>query len=156
VLLILGLTVLLQYLATGVAAAGFAVLKPVSVIDEYVRQNPESTAAKAREFAGLLGFNGLIGFHQAWTMTLSAPALLLVSLLEFFPWARKRPLLAAPIFAAGMVLFSFLWFELTPALRGYPITASNLLLGMLISALASLLTGSLGLRLTRLSEPVPE
>jgi len=156
VLLILGLTVSLPYLATGVAAAGFAVLQPVSVIDEYMRQNPESTAAKAREFAGLLGFNGLIGFHQAWTMTLSAPALLLVSLLEFFPWARKRPLLAAPIFAAGMVLFSFLWFELTPALRGYPITASDLLLGMLISALASLLTGSLGLRLTKLSEPVPK
>jgi len=149
VLLIFAVTMLLQYLATGIAAAGFAILKPVSVIDEYVRLNPESTAAKAREFAALLGFHGLIGFHQAWTMSLSALPLVLVSLLEFFPWARRRPLLAAPLFAVSMVLFSFLWFEQTPALRGYPITGLHLLQAALISALVGLITGSLGLRLAR-------
>ncbi len=150
VLLIFALAMLLQYLATGIAAAGFAILKPVSVIDEYVRLNPESTAAKAREFAGLLGFHGLIGFHQAWTMSLSAIPLVLVSLLELFPWARRRPLLAAPLYSVSMVLFSFLWFEQMPALRGYPISSLHLAEAALISALAGLLTGSLGLRLARL------
>jgi hypothetical protein len=149
VLLALGLTLLLQYLATGVAAAGFAILKPVSVIEEYVLQNPDSTAAKAREFAHLLGFNGLIGFHQAWTMSLSFLPLVVVSLLGLVPSARRHPLLAAPVFSIGMVIFSFLWFQWMPVLKDYPITALDLLLACAISALGGLLMGSLGLRLSR-------
>jgi hypothetical protein len=155
VLLIFSLALLLQYVATGIAAAGFAILKPVSVIDEYVRLNPESTAAKAREFAGLLGFHGLIGFHQAWTMTLSAAPLAMVALLELFPWARRNLLLAAPVYSAGMVLFSFLWFKQVPPLNSYPITGLHLLLAILISVSGGLLTGSLGLRLASLVEPDP-
>lgn len=147
VLLALGLTLLLQYLATGVAAAGFAILKPVSVIDEYVLLNPESTAAKAREFAGLLGFNGLIGFHQAWTMTLCALPLALVALLELVPLARRYTLMAAPVFSISMVLFSYLLYQQKPLLRGYPITPLDLLLACGISALGGLLMGGLGMRL---------
>ena len=147
VLLALGLTLLLQYLATGIAAAGFAILKPVSVIDEYVLQNPESTAAKAREFARLLGFNGLIGFHQAWTMALTLWPLALVSALEWIPGARRYPLVAAPIFSVGMVLFSYLWFQQKAVLRAYPIGPLDLLLACGISALGGLLLGWLGLRL---------
>ena len=146
----LGLTLLLQYLATGIAAAGFAILKPVSVIEEYVLQNPESTAAKAREFASLLGFNGLIGFHQAWTMTLSFLPLVLVSLLELIPWARRYPLVAAPVFSIGMVVFSFIWFQQIPVLKAYPVTGLDLLLACGISGLGGLLMGSLGLKLARL------
>jgi hypothetical protein len=149
----LGLTLLLQYLATGISAAGFAILKPVSVIEEYVRLNPESTAAKAREFAQLLGYDGLIGFHQAWTMSLSILPLVLVSLLGFFPLARRRPLLAAPLFSVSMVIFSFIWFQQMPALKSYPITGMDLLLACGISGLVGLLTGSIGLKLARL---VPE
>jgi len=147
VLLALGLTLLLQYLAIGIAAAGFAILKPVSVIDEYVLQNPESTAATAREFARLLGFNGLIGFHQAWTMTLCLLPLALVSLLELIPAARRYTLVAAPVFSISMVVFSYIWFQQTPALRAYPITTLDLLLACGISALGGLLMGGLGLRL---------
>lgn len=146
----LGLTLLLQYLATGVAAAGFAILKPVSVIEQYVVQNPWSTAAMARQFARLLGFNGLIGFEQAWTMGLSFLPLVLVSLLALVPWARRHILVAAPVFSIAMVLFSFIWFKQMPALQGYPITGIDLLLACGISALGGLLTGSLGLRLSRL------
>jgi hypothetical protein len=148
VLLMFALALLLQYAATGIAAAGFAILKPVSVIEEYVRQNPDSTAARSREFARLLGFNGLIGFHQAWTMTLSAAPLALVSCLEFFAWARRRPFLAAPIYSAAMVLFSFLWFKQIPALKGYPISGVQVLLAILISVTGGLLTGVLGMFLT--------
>lgn len=147
VLLALGLTLLLQYLATGIAAAGFAILKPVSVIDDYVLQNPESTAAKAREFAGLLGFNGLIGFHQAWTMTLCALPLVLVTLLGLIPAARRGTLVAAPVFSTGMVLFSYLLYQQKPVLSAYPITTLDLLLACGISALGGLLMGGLGLRL---------
>jgi len=147
------LTLLLQYMATGIAALGFAILKPVSVIDEYVLLNPDSTTAKAREFASLLGFNGLIGFHQAWTMMLMFMPLVVVSLLGLHPWTRRHTLVAAPVFSVGMVLFSFLWFERMPALQGYPISGLDLILASGISALGGLLTGSLGLRLARL---VPE
>ena len=41
VLLTAGLALALQYVATGIAALGFAVLKPVSVIDQYVLLYPE-------------------------------------------------------------------------------------------------------------------
>jgi hypothetical protein len=146
-LLILGLTLGLQYLATGVAAAGFAVLKPVSVIDEYVRQNPNSTAAVSREFARLLGFNGLIGFHQAWTMTLAAPALALVAGLGFLPVARRNPLLAAPVFSGAMVVFSSAWFALTPVLREYPISGVDIAVAALLAAAGGLMTGEIGYRL---------
>jgi hypothetical protein len=146
----LGLTLLLQYLATGVAAAGFAILKPVSVIEQYVIQNPESTAAMARQFAQSLGFNGLIGFEQAWTMSLSLLPLALVSSLALAPRARRHMLAAAPVFSIAMVLFSFISFKQMPALQGYPITGFDLPLACGISALGGLLTGSLGLRLSRL------
>lgn len=152
VLLIFGLALLLQYVATGIAAAGFAILKPVSVIDEYVLLNPDSTAAKSREFAALIGNNGLIGLHQAWSMTLAAPSLVLVALFGMFPWARRYPLLAAPLFSTSMVLISFLWFESTPLLRDYPITALHLVQAALIAAAGGLVTGALGLRLSHLIE----
>ena len=154
-LLIIAVALVLQYLATGVASAGFAILKPVSVIDEYVRQNPDSTTAKAREFAKTLGFHGLIGIEQAWTMTLSAVSLALVACLDLIPWARRRPLLAAPLYGASLPFFSYLLFQQIPALRSYPIGLPSLVLAVFISGLASLLTGSLGLRIARRFDPGP-
>jgi hypothetical protein len=138
------LTLALQYVATGIAAAGFAILQPVSVIEQYVRDNPQSTAAMAREFARLLGFNGLIGFHQAWTMSLPALPLALVGLMGLSQWLRSRPLLTAPLFSASMVLFSFAWFEQIPALQNYPVSGMDVLLAVVLSVSAGLLTGKLG------------
>jgi hypothetical protein len=120
-----------------------------------VRLNPESTAAKAREFAGLLGFHGLIGFEQAWTMWLSALPLAMVALLELIPWARRNPLVAAPVYSISMVLWSFLWFKQVPPLDSYPINGLHLLLAATISTLVGLITGSLGLRLARRVDPDP-
>ena len=153
-LLILALTIGLQYLATGVSAAGFAILKPVSVIDEYVRQNPDSTAAVTRQFAGLLGFNGLIGFHQAWTMALAAPALALVALLQVIPWARRHLIVAAPVFSVAMVVLSYFWFQFVPALQQYPINALDVVVAAAISAAGGLIFGDLGQRLAKwIEEP---
>jgi hypothetical protein len=146
-----GLTLAMQYVATGVAAAGFAILKPVSVIEEYVRDNPDSTISMAREFARRLGFNGLIGFHQAWTMMLMVAPLALVSLVPLVPWERRNPLVAAPVFSVGMVLLSFLWFQQMPSLAGYPISGLDLAIGSAISAAGGLVTGSVGMRLARLA-----
>jgi hypothetical protein len=163
-LAVLGVTLTLQYLATGIAAAGFAILKPVSVIEEYVRLNPDSTAAVSREFARLLGFNGLIGFHQAWTMMLAAPALALVALLGFIPWARHRPMIAAPVFSAGMVILSYGWFQFVPLLHKFPIRLPDVLLGALISVTGGMVMGWIGYQLagrftapdlTRPSPPPP-
>jgi hypothetical protein len=155
VLLVFALALLLQYASVGIAAAGFAILKPVSVIYQYILLNPDSTAARSREFAALLGKDGLIGMLQAWSMTLAAPALALVSLLEFFPWARRRPLLAAPLFSLLMVLISFAWFQFTPGLQDYPIRPIDLLLGCLLAMAGGLLAGALGLRLAQIVEPSP-
>jgi hypothetical protein len=155
VLLTSGLALALQYLATGVAAAGFAILKPVSIIDQYVLLNPESTAAKAREFAALLGNNGLIGLHQAWTMMLAIPALVLLVLVGMLPWARRRPLLLVTVFSIGMVLVTYARFGMTPALRDYPISVVDVALAALLALAGALLTGALGLRLTRSFEPSP-
>jgi hypothetical protein len=92
VLLTFGLALLLQYVATGIAAAGFAILQPVSVIEEYILLNPDSTAAKSREFAALIGNNGLIGFHQAWSWPGCPGSFWLLA--GFFPW------IAAPLLIA--------------------------------------------------------
>lgn len=144
---ILAVTIGLQLLATGISAAGFALLKPVSVIDEYVRLNPDSTAAVSRAFARLLGNNGLIGMHQAWTMLLAAPSLGLVALLGLIPAVRRRPLILAPIFSASMVVFCSIWFRFTPALQKYPVGWQDILLAVLISASIGSLTGAIGWRL---------
>jgi hypothetical protein len=146
------LTLFLQYVATGMTAVGFAMLKPVSVIEDYVRDNPDSTISMAREFARRLGFHGLIGFHQAWTMMLMVPPLALISLVPLIPWGRRHPLVAAPVFSVAMVLLSWVWFQQMPALRVYPISGLDLALGSGISALGGLVTGSFGLRLARLAD----
>ena len=155
VLLTAGLALALQYVATGIAALGFAILKPVSIIDQYVLLYPESTAAKAREFAGLLGNNGLIGLHQAWTMTLAIPALVLVAVVGGLPWMRRHPIAVAPIFSVSMVLLAFARFEITPALRDYPISAAHVVIAVVLAVAGGLMTGGLGLRMTRGFEPSP-
>ncbi len=148
----IGLALGLQYLSTGIAALGFAILKPVSVIDAYVLENPESTAAMARQFARLLGFDGLIGFHQAWTMSLMIPPLAIVALLELLPWARRRRLVAAPLFSLAMVLISMLLFQQKAPLNSYDIQAGDVALAAAISAAGGLLSGWLGWRLASADE----
>jgi len=156
VLLTFGLALVLQYAATGVAAAGFAILKPVSVIEQYVLENPYSTAAMSRKFAALLGNNGLIGLHQAWSMTLAAPSLALVALLGRTSWMRRHPWLAGTVFGASMVLICYVWFQFIPALREYPYSLPNLLLGTLLAGAGGTLTGWLGWKLGGLVERSPD
>ncbi len=156
VLFAIGLTLFFQYLATGVAAAGFAILKPVSVIEEYVRLNPDSTAARAREFARLLGNNGLIGFHQAWTISLCILPLALVAALDWIPWAKRRPLAAAPVFSISMVLLSYLGYQGIPTLKNYPITGPDVILACAISAAGGLAAAWLGGRLAGISDQEDE
>lgn len=143
---------ILQIIGVGVAAAGFAILKPVSVIEGFIRLNPDSTLAKAREFSHLIGINGLYGFQQAWALALSAFPLVLVSLLELWPRARRQPILAAPLYSASLVLVSYIWFQFMPLLRDYPITTADVLIGTLLCTAAGWVTGSLGLWLANLLE----
>jgi hypothetical protein len=143
--LLFAIALALQFAGTGIAEAGFAILKPVSKVEEFVRLNPESTLAKARQFAMLIGFTGLIGFQQAWAMSLSALPLALISLLEVIPWARRRPLVAAPVFSASLVLVSYLWFQRIPLLRSYGVTWQVVALGAALSIVIGLVAGRLGL-----------
>ena len=142
----------LQYLGVSIAAAGFEIIRPVSVVEEYVRLYPASTTAVARLFASQIGFHGLIGFEQAWTMFLSGVSFLFVSLLQLWPWARRIPLIAAPIYSASLVIVSFLWFQTIPALRAYPTTWADVALGTIIAITFGLIFGSIGLRLSTLAE----
>lgn len=148
----IGMSLGLQYLSTGIAALGFAMLQPVSVIDAYVKAYPDSTAAKAREFARLLGFDGLIGFHQAWTMSLMLGPLVVVALLELLPWARRNRLVAAPVFSTSMVIFSYLLFQQKTPLNGYAIQAGDVALAAAISVVGGLVAGWVGLRLAAMNQ----
>ncbi|OGO67194.1 MAG: hypothetical protein A2Z37_16825 [Chloroflexi bacterium RBG_19FT_COMBO_62_14] len=140
----------LQYVGVGLAAVGFAALKPISVVEEFVRLNPDSTIALARQFASRIGFNGLIGFEQAWTMMLSAVPLGLVSLLQLWAWARRHPLIAAPVYSVSLVVASAVWFHRIPMLSGYRIAWYDIALGAAIAASLGLLYGRIGLGLARL------
>lgn len=146
-IVVFAITISLQYIATGISAAGFDILKPVSIVDKFVIDNPNSTLANVRAFAQATGFTGLVGLQQAWFMWLSFIPMALVSLLEFFPYARRHPLVAAPMFSASLVVVSFLWFERIPLVRDYPVTWGHVLLGALLSAGIGTLMGWLGLKL---------
>jgi hypothetical protein len=78
-------------------------------------------------------------------MSLSALPLGLVSLLEVFPWARRHPLVAAPVFSASLVLFSFVWFQRIPLLASYGITWQTMFLGAAVSVACGLAAGRIGL-----------
>jgi hypothetical protein len=150
--LIFGFALGLQYFGVVVAAAGFAILRPVSTVEGYIRLNPASTIALARQFASRIGFNGLIGFEQAWTMTLSGVPLGLVSLLEMWPWARLKPLIAAPLYGTSLVIFSYFWFQHIPILRAYRTSWMAVVLATGLAAAGSLFFGRIGLSLARLAE----
>jgi hypothetical protein len=141
------LTLILQYTGTGLAALGFAILKPVSIIDEYIRLNPTTTVSLARQFASDNGMSGLIGLQQAWVQWLSGIPLLLVALLSRVPWARGRWLVAAPLYSASLVLTCYVWFQRLPVMARYDVTWAHVALATLLSAAGGLLLGWLGSRL---------
>ncbi len=143
--LIFALTIGLQYIGVGISLAGFAVLQPVSVIEEFVRDNPQSTIAVARAFMTAIGSDGLIGFMQAWIVWLSAVPLALVSLLGLWKWARTHLLVAAPVYSVSLVLVCYLWFHFTPTLRDYPTTFWDMMQGLLIAVIGGLVMGRLGI-----------
>jgi NhaP-type Na+/H+ or K+/H+ antiporter len=58
----------------------------------------------------------------------------------------------AAAFSISMVLIAYALYGLTPALRDYPITAVDVALAALLALAGGLLTGALGLWLTRHEE----
>ncbi|MCC7361858.1 MAG: hypothetical protein IT317_20410 [Anaerolineales bacterium] len=143
----------LQYLATGTAALGFAILQPVSVMDEFVRQNPTAVISLAREFGRLNGFNDLIGLQQAWIMWLSVIPLGLVALLDLRPALRARPWLAAPVYSLSLMLVCYLVLQRLP--HFWPaggVTGAHLLLGMALATAGGLVTAWLGQKLGSLAD----
>jgi hypothetical protein len=141
------LTLVLQYTGTGLAALGFAALKPVSIMDEYVRQFPESTASLARQFTSENGMSGLIGLQQAWVMWLSGIPLLLVALLSFWRAARGRWLIAAPVYSVSVVITCYVWFQRLPVMAKYDVTWLHVALATLLAASGGLVLGWLGSKL---------
>jgi hypothetical protein len=148
VLPIFATAIVLQYIGMGIAAAGFALLKPVSVIALFIEQNRESMIAIASGFMQKVGFGGWAGYQQTWGMWLSIVPLMLVAWLDRWAWARKHPLIAAPVYSASLVLVGWVGFRQLPVLRDYPTTLFDVALGMLVSAAIGMLLAWLGLELT--------
>jgi hypothetical protein len=142
----------LQYLATGLASLGFAVLKPVSVMEEFVRQNPTAMVSLAREFGRLNGFSELIGLQQAWIMWLSAVPLALVSLLDLWPALRTRPWLAAPVYSVSLVLGCFALYQRLPIMAAYAIHTGHVLVAVALAAAGGLVMAWLGQKLGGLAD----
>ena len=90
VALVFALAMFFQIISVGVAAAGFAILQPVSVIDEFIRLHPESYLGTAAQFIAQLGFSGQVGVQQTWAFSMSAIPVLLVALLDRWAWARRH------------------------------------------------------------------
>ncbi len=144
---IFALTLVLQYTGTGLAALGFAILKPVSVIDDYIRQNPQTTLALARKFVSENGMSGLIGLQQAWVMWQSGLPLGLVALLSLVPAARGRWLLAAPVYSVSLVLTCYVWFQRVPVMAKYDITWAHVAQAAFLATASGLVLGWLGSKL---------
>jgi hypothetical protein len=148
------LVIAMQYVGTGFAELGFAILRPASQIEEFLRTTPNTTIGVTRDFARRNGFE-LVGLQQAWTMWLSLLPLLLVALLGLVPWARRHPLVAAPVYGIALLLVCAVVFPRTPALEGNNTSPLAYLVAALLIVPAGLALGGLGLRLARLV-PSPE
>ena len=149
----LALTLALQYTGTGLSALGFNILKPVSEMDQFVRDNPQSTVALVRLFAHESGYTGLIGLQKAWVMWLSAVPLLLVAALHLWPAARRRMLWAAPVYSLGLVLFAAIWFKRTPVISTYAIGPLDVLIAAVLAVAGGLVTGWVGYELAKRGAP---
>lgn len=139
----------MQYVGTAFAELGFAVLRPVSQIEEFLRVTPDTTIGVTRDFAARNGY-ALVGLQQAWTMWLSLPPLLLVAMLDLWPWARRQRLIAAPVYSVVLLLVCAAVFPFTPALANYGTTPLALLLAVLIAVPGGLALGAAGLAIARL------
>ena len=142
----------MQYIATGLAALGFAILQPVSVMEEFVRANPTAVVSLAREFGRLNGFSELIGLQQAWVMWFSVAPLALVALLDLRPALRARPWLAAPVYSASLVLICYALFQRLPLMAAYAVNAGHVLLALVLAVAGGLVTAWLGQKLGRLAD----
>jgi hypothetical protein len=142
----------IQYTGTALAALGFAILHPVSGMEEFIATHPDSTIALARQLITLSGYSGLVGPAQAWAMWLSAPPLLLVSLLHWWPWARRNTWSAAVVYSAAVVPVAYLAIQQVPVMRAYGTTAGDLALGVLLAVLGGLGSSRAGEWLARFGE----
>ncbi len=146
------LCLVMQYIATGLAVLGFAILQPVSIMEEFVRANPTAVVALAREFGRLNGFSEMIGYQQAWIMWLSLAPLALVALLDLRPALRARPWLAAPVYSTSLVLICYALFLRLPTMSTNAVNAGHVLLAVVLAAAGGLVTAWLGQKLGSLAD----
>lgn len=142
----------MQYIATGLAALGFAILQPVSVMEEFVRANPMAVVSLAREFGRLNGFSEMIGLQQAWIMWLSVLPLALVALLDLRPALRARPWVAAPLYSASLVLLCAGLFQRLPTTAAGAVNAGHVLLALVLAVAGGLVMAWLGQKLGSLAD----
>lgn len=138
-------TMALQYIGTAFSAVGFALVQPESVIEEFVRQNPQSTITLVREFAQANTLAGTIGIQQAMVIWLSFPSVLLVALLHFWPWARRNLLIASPVYTISLMAVCYLWSQGLPVMAAYGTTWVHVAQGIAIALPVGLLLGWFGL-----------
>lgn len=155
VLPVFAVTMALQYIGTAFSQAGFAILQPVSVIEEFVQQNPQSTITLVREFAQVNTLEGTIGIQQALVIWLSFPSLVAVALLHLLPWAQRNILLAAPVYSITLTIVAYLWSQSLPVMSTYGVTWLEVGQAMVIALAGGLLFGWLGIALGNLAFESP-
>jgi hypothetical protein len=121
-------------------------------MEAFVRENPTARLSLAREFAQRNGFTNLIGLQQAWVMWLSALPLALVAGLDLWPALRHKPWVAAPVYAASLVLTCFALFQQLPVMAAYDIDAGHVALANGLAVAGSLVIARAGMKLGGLWE----
>jgi hypothetical protein len=123
-----------------IAAAGFAWLRPVSVIGEAIARDPASPIAIAHEIARK---NGTA--PGAWTpllLAVSALAALAMTAVD----ARRRPIAAALLYAAALFVAAGVALARLPAFAAALPSALDVAVAALLTALAAVASGALGRR----------
>ena len=145
---VLALVLALQYIGTGAAELGFAILKPASQLEQFLRENPQSTIGICRVFAQTNGFT-LVGLQQAWMLWLWLVPLVLVALLTRWGWTCRHPLVAVPVWATSLVLVCAVVFPRTPAMATFAMSWGVVLTASVLATAGGLLCGLCGLWLAR-------
>ncbi|HEY3066060.1 MAG TPA: hypothetical protein VGL09_09730 [Methylomirabilota bacterium] len=123
--------VVLYLVASKVADLGFALVQPVSVIDEAIAADPSSPIAIAHAMARF-GRDRTPGRADAlrWFTVVAALAVVAVD-------ARRRPALAAAAFGAALVLVSGLSLARAPALAAARPEMVDVVLALVLAPLAA-------------------
>lgn len=140
---VVGVVILLQCVGLGIAEFGFRLLRPTSALESFVADNAASMVALTRSTLAANSV-GWVGWQQIWIFWLSAVPLLLIALLDRWPWAVRHPLIAAPIYSIGLVFACLVGFQFVPTTARFPLSILDIAVTLLVVIIGGSLMGAFG------------